>query len=99
MPSAVLRVSRLMALAVHFEALLSEGVVESYADLGPAATRHPCLAPDLPKRILLLSRTKKGWGKGHRTHAQWRDRTRLLGGISARRWRRFWVGSELAETR
>ena len=67
---AIPRVSRLMALAVHFEALLSGGVVESFADLARLGhvTRArisqivnlALLAPDLQEFVLCLPRTKKG---------------------------------------
>ncbi len=70
MSGAVPRVSRLMALAVHFEGLLSGGVVESFADLARLGhvTRArisqimslALLAPDLQEFVLCLPRTRKG---------------------------------------
>ena len=67
---SVPRVSRLMALAIRFERLLSEGIVANYAELArlgrvsrPRISQvmnllH--LAPDLQEAILFLPRTVRG---------------------------------------
>jgi hypothetical protein len=69
-PGRVPRVSRLMALAIRFEQMLRDGVVESYTEL--AALGHVTrarvsqimnllnLAPDIQEAILFLPRTLRG---------------------------------------
>ncbi|GIW56161.1 MAG: hypothetical protein KatS3mg082_2565 [Nitrospiraceae bacterium] len=69
-PGRVPRVARLMALAIRFEAMLRDGVVESYTEL--AALGHVTrarvsqimnllqLAPDIQEEILFLPRTQRG---------------------------------------
>ncbi len=69
-PGRVPRVSRLLALAIHFERLVKEGVVSDYAELARLgyvtrarvsqvmALRY--LAPDIQEAILSLPRTLKG---------------------------------------
>jgi hypothetical protein len=69
-PGRVPRVARWMALALHFEQLLREGHVASYAEL--ARLGHVTharvsqimnllyLAPDLQEAILFLPRTQRG---------------------------------------
>ncbi|MCS7168092.1 MAG: hypothetical protein RMI91_11850 [Gemmatales bacterium] len=64
------RVARLMALAIRFERLIREGVIESYTEL--AALGHVTrarisqimnllnLAPDIQEAILFLPRTQYG---------------------------------------
>ena len=64
------RVSRLMALAIRFERLVGEGVVQDYADLARMGhvTRARvtqimnllCLAPDIQEALLFLPRTVEG---------------------------------------
>ena len=64
------RVARLMALAIHFEGLLRQGVVASYADLADVGQvsraritqimNLSLLAPDLQEAILLLPMTGRG---------------------------------------
>ena len=69
-PGHVPRVSRLMALAIRFESLLREGLVESYtelAELGHVSKARItqimnllCLAPDIQEEILFLPRVERG---------------------------------------
>jgi hypothetical protein len=69
-PGRVSRVARLMALAIRFEQMLRDGVVESYAELGALGhvTRARVsqimnllnLAPDIQEAILFLPRTLRG---------------------------------------
>ena len=69
-PGSVPRVSRLMALAIRFDRLVREGVVQDYADLARLGhvTRARVtqimnllhLAPDIQEAILFLPRTVKG---------------------------------------
>ena len=69
-PGRVPRVSRLMALAIHFDGLLRSGRVESYADLARLGrvTRARVtqimnllhLAPDIQEAILFLPRVTHG---------------------------------------
>ena len=64
------RVSRLLALAIHFERLVHEGIVKDYAQLArlghitPARltqiTNLLCLAPDIQEEILFLPPTLSG---------------------------------------
>jgi len=66
-PGRIPRISRLMALAIHFDALIGKGVVRDYADLarlgGVSRARITQimdllnLAPDLQERLLFLPRT------------------------------------------
>lgn len=66
-PGRIPRVSRLMALAIHFEQLIRQGVVRDYADLARlgSVTRARVsqimdllnLAPSIQEQILLLPRT------------------------------------------
>ena len=69
-PGRVPRVSRLLGLAHHFDALISQGIVADYADL--ARLGHVSrarisqimnlllLAPDIQEEILFLPRTLRG---------------------------------------
>ena len=67
---SVPRVARLMALALHFDGLLCDGVVKSYAELArlghvtrPRITQIMNLlnlAPDIQEQVLFLPRTQKG---------------------------------------
>ena len=69
-PGRVPRVARWMALAIHFEQLLREGQVASYAELARLGhvTRARVtqlmnllwLAPDIQEDILFLPRTERG---------------------------------------
>ena len=71
-PSHVPRLSRLMALAIHFDGLIHKGVVRDYADLARLGhvTRARVtqimnllnLAPDIQEDILFLSRTSASRG-------------------------------------
>jgi len=64
------RVARLMALAIHFDELLREGVVKSYRDIARLLKITPervtqimnllLLAPDIQEEILFLPRYRKG---------------------------------------
>ena len=64
------RVAKLLALAHHFEAMLREGVVQSYAELAQLGQVTPArvsqvmallgLAPDIQEAILFLPRTVRG---------------------------------------
>ncbi|GIW80431.1 MAG: hypothetical protein KatS3mg105_2238 [Gemmatales bacterium] len=69
-PGRIPRVARLMALAIRFEAMLRDGVVESYTEL--AALGHVTrprisqimnllnLAPEIQEELLFLPRTQRG---------------------------------------
>ena len=69
-PGRVPRVSRLMALAIHFDELLRSGQVNNYTDLarlgcvtGPRVTQIMNLrnlAPDIQEAILLLPKSPGG---------------------------------------
>lgn len=69
-PGKIPRISRLMALAIHFEDLIRRGVVRDYADLarlgGVSRARISQimdllnLAPEIQEEILLLPRTQSG---------------------------------------
>jgi hypothetical protein len=69
-PGRVPRVARLMALAIRFEQMLRDGVVESYTELGALGhvTRARVsqimnllnLAPDIQEALLHLPRTVQG---------------------------------------
>uniref|UniRef100_A0A7C4QN17 Uncharacterized protein n=1 Tax=Schlesneria paludicola TaxID=360056 RepID=A0A7C4QN17_9PLAN len=69
-PGRVPRVARLMALAIRFERMLRDGVVESYTELGALGhvTRARVsqimnllnLAPDIQEALLHLPRTVQG---------------------------------------
>ncbi len=69
-PGRVPRVSRLMALAIHFDELLRSGQVENYNDLArlgrvtsPRVTQIMnllSLAPDIQEAILLLPKSPAG---------------------------------------
>ena len=69
-PGRVPRVSRLMALAIHFDELLRSGQVENYSDLArlgrvtsPRVTQIMNLlnlAPDIQEAILLLPKSPGG---------------------------------------
>lgn len=69
-PPAVPRVSRLMALAIHFDQLIRDGVISDYADLARLGrvTRARVtqimnllnLAPDIQERLLFLSKPQTG---------------------------------------
>jgi hypothetical protein len=69
-PGRVPRVSRLMALAIRCDALIREGVIESYTEIGRLGhvTRARVsqimnllnLAPDIQEAILHLPRTETG---------------------------------------
>lgn len=96
-PDRVPRVARLMALAIRFERLLRDGVIESYSEL--AALGHVTrarisqimnllnLAPDIQEAILFLPRTEHGHDPIH---------LRQLQSIAAvpdwRRQRGMWLG-------
>ena len=64
------RVARLMALAIKYDGLIRQGVVESYSDiarLGHVTVARVCqimnllnLAPDIQEEILHLPRTESG---------------------------------------
>jgi hypothetical protein len=64
------RVSRLMALAIRFEELVREGIVQDYAELArlghvtrariSQVTALRFLAPDIQEALLFLPRTLKG---------------------------------------
>jgi hypothetical protein len=70
LPPAVPRISRLMALAIHFDQLIREGVVADYADLARLGrvTRARVtqimnllnLAPDIQEAILFLPTVQQG---------------------------------------
>jgi hypothetical protein len=74
-PGRVPRVARLMALAIRFDVLLRDGVIESYTEL--AALGHVTrarvsqimnllnLAPDIQEAILFLPRTERGRDRIH----------------------------------
>lgn len=69
------RISRFMALAIHFEELIRNGVVTDYAELARLGhvTRARVtqimnlrlLAPDIQERLLFLSLTQKGSDEIH----------------------------------
>jgi hypothetical protein len=69
-PGRVPRVSRLMALAIRFEAMVRAGEVASYAELarlGHVTRARVCqimnlmhLSPDIQEAILFLPRTERG---------------------------------------
>lgn len=69
-PGRIPRVSRLMALAIHFDGLIRRGVVRDYADLARLGlvTRARVtqimnlllLAPDIQEEILFLPRIERG---------------------------------------
>jgi hypothetical protein len=69
-PGRVPRVAKLLALAHRLEALLREGVVQSYAELAQLGQVTPArisqvlallgLAPDIQEAILFLPRTVRG---------------------------------------
>lgn len=69
-PGHVPRISRLMALAIHFDRLIRQGTVRDYADLARlgGVTRARIsqimdllnLAPEIQERILLLPRVPSG---------------------------------------
>ena len=70
LPPAVPRISRLMALAIHFDQLIRDGVVADYADLARLGrvTRARVtqimnllnLAPDIQEAILFLPTDQQG---------------------------------------
>jgi hypothetical protein len=69
-PGRVPRVARLMALAIRFDGLIRDGVIENYTEIGRLGhvTRARVsqimnllnLAPDIQEEILFLPRTEKG---------------------------------------
>jgi hypothetical protein len=69
-PGRVPRVTKLMALALHFDDLLRSGEIASYAELarlGHVTRARVCqimnlvyLAPDLQEALLFLPRTERG---------------------------------------
>ena len=69
-PDRVPRISRLMALAIHFDGLIRNGVVRDYADIARlgGVTRARVtqimnllnLAPEIQERLLFLSGSEKG---------------------------------------
>jgi hypothetical protein len=69
-PGRIPRVSRLMALAIHFDGLIRRGLVRDYADIARLGlvTRARVtqimnlllLAPDIQKEILFLPRVELG---------------------------------------
>jgi hypothetical protein len=69
-PERIPRISRLMALAIHFDLLIRRGVVRDYADLARlgSITRARVtqimnllnLAPDIQERLLFLPGTQFG---------------------------------------
>lgn len=69
-PGRIPRVSRLMALAIHFEGLIKRGMVRDYADIARLGfvTRARVtqimnlllLAPDIQEEILFLPRVEQG---------------------------------------
>jgi hypothetical protein len=69
-PGRVLRVARLMALALWFDQLLRDGQIASYAELARPGQVTParitrimnllCLAPDLQEALLFLARVERG---------------------------------------
>ena len=69
-PDRVPRVSRLMALAIHFDGLIRSGVVRDYADIARlgGVTRARVtqimnllnLAPEIQERLLFLPGSDKG---------------------------------------
>ena len=69
-PGRTPRVSRLMALAIHFDGLIKRGVVRDYADIARLGlvTRARVtqimnlllLAPDIQEEILFLPRIERG---------------------------------------
>lgn len=70
LPERIPRISRLMALAIHFDELIRRGVVRDYADLARLAgvTRARVtqimnllnLAPQIQERLLFLPGTQSG---------------------------------------
>ena len=71
-PDRVPRISRLMALAIHFDGLIREGTVKDYADLarlgGVSRARITQimnllnLAPEIQEKLLFLPGTARGRG-------------------------------------
>jgi len=69
-PDAIPRVSRLMALAIHFDELIRKGTVRDYADLarlgGVSRARITQimnllnLAPEIQEKLLFMPRTASG---------------------------------------
>ena len=69
-PDRVPRISRLMALAIHFDGLIQNGVISDYADIARlgGVTRARVtqimnllnLAPEIQEKILFLSGSEKG---------------------------------------
>jgi hypothetical protein len=69
-PGRVPRVTKLMALALHFDDLVQSGAIASYAELarlGQVTRARVCqimnlvyLAPDLQQALLCLPRTERG---------------------------------------
>ncbi len=67
------RISRIMALAIHFQKLLEDGVVQDYADIArlTGVTRArvtqimnlTLLAPDIQEKLLFLPRIYQGEDK------------------------------------
>jgi hypothetical protein len=94
------RVSRLMALAIRFEGMIRDGVVDSYAEL--ATLGHVSrarvsqimnllsLATDLQEAILFLPRTKYGRDPIHLWHLQ-----RIATTLDWRKQRALWRNQRL----
>lgn len=77
-PGNVPRVSRLMALAIRLEKLVSDGAVRDYADLARLGQVSRAritqimnlhhLAPDIQEAVLFLPNTVKGRDRLHERH-------------------------------
>ena len=98
LPTRLSRVARLMALALRFEQLLSDGKVASYAELARLG-RVSCarisqilnllqLAPDIQEQLLFLARNGRGRDPLHLARLQ-PIAAKLDWGKQRRLWREF----------
>jgi hypothetical protein len=101
--TCVPRISRLMALAIHFDQLIRERKVKDYADLARLGrvTRARVtqimnlllLAPDIQEEILFLGPTVSG-----RDAIKERDMRQVMALIGWRRQHRMWINCRLSSS-
>lgn len=100
-PGRVPRVARLMALAIRFDGMLRDGVIESHSELATLGhvTRPRIsqimnllnLAPDIQEAILFLPRTEHGRDPIHLRQLQ-----PIAAAIDWRKQRKMWENLHLA---
>jgi len=95
-PGRVPRVSRLMALAIRFDRLIRDGVIEDYSDLARLGHVTPArasqimrllhLAPDIQEALLFLSLVENG-----RDPIVFRDLQPIVTAMDWKKQRKLWA--------